>query len=128
MNFIDDVDLEGRPGGTNTRVGDQVTGVLDTVVAGAVDLDDVHVLAAKDRISHRHFLGLFIRDVQGLREDPSHRGLADPSGAAEEIGVRGSAAIDGPFERLRDRLLPDDLTEGLRPIASGEYLISGRGV
>ena len=46
VDFVDDVDLEPRPAGPHVDVLPQLADFVDAAVAGAVDLQHVHVVAA----------------------------------------------------------------------------------
>ena len=48
VNFVDDVDLEPRPAGPHADVLPQLADFVDAAIAGAVDLQHVHVLAGAD--------------------------------------------------------------------------------
>jgi hypothetical protein len=65
---------------------------VDAVVAGAVDLDDIGVLAGHDRLGEGVVAGGV---VEGVGEDAGHGGLADAPGAAEEVGVGDAVLLDG---------------------------------
>ena len=51
MDFVDVVDLEPGAAGPEAGVLAELADVLDAVVAGAVDLDDVDVLPGGDRLA-----------------------------------------------------------------------------
>ena len=92
MNFVDVIDLEPGPARSEAGVLAKLADLLDPVVAGPVDLDHVHVLTDRDRLTDvaglvRGF-GWSVNAIEALGEDPGDRGLADPSGSAK-IGRRG---------------------------------------
>ena len=94
VHFIDDVKLVGHARRHESRVGDEFTDFVDTVVTGTIDFDDVDVLTAEDRVDG--FLGQRFVTVQGRAmghqltgEDAGGGRLSDTASAAEEIGVRG---------------------------------------
>ena len=124
VDFVDDVDLEARSRGA---IGDglaEFADVLDAVVGGAVDFENVDVLAGGDRLarvanaarsSRRAFLA-----VERLGEHPRHRRLADAAGAGEEIGMSDAAGDDRLLQRFDDDVLTDEIFEPLRPITASE--------
>src|SRR5438552_3696699 len=97
--------------------------LVDAAVAGAVDLEHVHVLAGGDAAAAvadaagRDGRPLFA--VERLGEDAGGGGFADAAGAGEEVGVGDAVAGDGVAEGLGDGLLPDQVAEQLRPVAAG---------
>ena len=120
VDFVDDVDAELAAGRREAGARDQVARIVDAAVRGAVDLDDVEVLAAEDRLADRVALRERGVPVEGAREDARHRGLADAARAAEEVGVGGAPRRDRVLERAGDRLLSDDLAEVARAVAARE--------
>ena len=90
-----------------------------------VDLDDVDILAGIDGHAaialaagrRRRLVGR--EAVERLGEDSRHRGLADAARAGEQIRMGDPAGLDGVLERLRNRVLPDHVVEGLRTIFPG---------
>src|SRR6185369_3402794 len=79
VDFVDDVDLLGAAHGAVDAVGDEFAGVLDGVVAGGVDLDDVDIAPCHDRLGD--LPGLIAGGVDGLGEDAGHGGFANAPGA-----------------------------------------------
>ena len=57
-----------------------------------------------------------MRAVDRLREDPRERRLAGAARAGEEVGLAHLVRRDRVRQRPHDRLLPDDLVEGLRAV------------
>ena len=100
------------------------TGVVHAVVAGAVDLDDVHVVAGRDAAADFAFVAgsgrrpLFA--VEGLGEDASGGGLADAAGAGEQVSVSDAVALKGVYEGAGGGFLADQVREGLRSITTGQ--------
>ena len=52
VDFVDDVDLEPCPAGPHVHVGSQLADLVNAAIAGPVDLQHVHVLAARDADTH----------------------------------------------------------------------------
>ncbi len=108
----------------------QLADGLDAVVAGAVDLDDVHVLAhgdgAADVAGAAGVDGGAPDAVEAPGEDAGHRRLADAPGSREQVGVGHAAVLDRILQRLRDVLLADDFAERLRPKSPREHRVMSR--
>ena len=49
MDFVNDIDFEPGAGWPVNRILPQVPDVVHAVVAGAIDLDDIQILAGVDR-------------------------------------------------------------------------------
>ena len=131
VDFVDDIDLEPRPGRAELGVGDQVADVIHAGVAGRVDLDDIDVLTSRDalagialaaRFGRRH-LGLLA--IQRLGHDPRHRGLADPARPAEQIRMRDASRFDCLLQRLRNMVLADDFVESVGAVSAGKDGVCG---
>jgi hypothetical protein len=60
------------------------------------------------------------RAVERAGQDPGRRGLAAAAWAGEEIGVVDPVGRQRRPQRLRHVVLPDDLLEGLGPVAAIE--------
>ena len=128
VGLVDDVDLvPGRRRRVERSLA-QVTGVVDSAVAGRVDLDDVETAGAT---GGQVLAGLAdpagrgrrtFRAVEAAREDAGTRGLAAASGPAEQVGVIGAVVAQGTLQRLGDVLLPDDVGERLGAIAAVQRL------
>ena len=109
MDFVDVVDLEAGPGGAVVGVVAEDPDVFDAGVRGAVDLEDVDVVAAVDglaQVARAARLGrgpLFA--VQRAGQDAGHRGLAHAARPAEEVRVGHAVVLDGALERLRDGIV-----------------------
>src|SRR5262249_5973147 len=89
VDFIDDVDLETGPGGPVLDVAADLADLVDAAVAGAVDLQHVHVLAGGDAAADLAGVagrgGRAVDAVEGLGEDAGGGGLADAAGAGEQV-------------------------------------------
>jgi len=101
VGLVDDVDLVAGLDRGEERTFAQVTGVVDTAVAGGVDLDDVDVagtaagevaagLADAARLGRRALLA-----DEAAGEDAGARGLAAAAGAGEEVGVIDAVVAQG---------------------------------
>ena len=122
VRLVDDVDLVAAAGRREERLLPQLTGIVDTTVAGRVDLDDVDRTgavvgqrAARDadaaRLGRRALLA-----VERAGQDAGAGRLAAAARPGEQIGMVQPAAAQRLRQRLGDVLLPDDLGEGPRPV------------
>jgi hypothetical protein len=141
VDLVHDVDLEAITGGPEREALLESADLVDAVVAGAVDLLDVHVDAGGDLRARRArlagrggrsrrgvaVLGVRAEAVEALGEDARAGGLADPANASEEERMRDAALRDRVGERLRDVLLTDQVLEGLRPVLASENEIAHAG-
>ena len=122
VRLVDDVDLVAAVHRREERALPQVAGVVDTTVAGGVDLDDVERAGAVGRqrdagpADAARGGGGALLAVQRAGQDPRRRRLPAAARAAEEVGVVDPAAVDGVDQRRGDVLLPDHLGEGRRAV------------
>src|SRR4029077_16419008 len=101
-----------------------LTDVVDAALRGGVHLDHVERRAGRDRTarvaravgSRRRALSA----VEALGEDARHRGLARAARAGGEVGLPHRVRRDRVRQRPDDRLLPDDLREGLGTVLAVE--------
>ncbi|CAB4763364.1 unannotated protein [freshwater metagenome] len=124
VGLVDDVDLVAAAHRREERLLPQVARVVDATVRGRVDLDHVDRpgpaarevaagVALPARVGHRGLLA-----VEGPRQDAGARGLAAATGAGEEVGVVDPVVGQGRAQGSRHVVLPDDLVEGLGPVAA----------
>ena len=127
LDLIDDEDLDGQVRGARVDPRQELAHVVDPVVRGRVHLAHIESAAFADGDAGRALVARFavaqVRAVEGLGQDPRHRGLAGSAGPDEEIGVGAPARPDGVSEGLDNRLLADDLAEGLSPPAAVDGLV-----
>ena len=122
VRLVDDVDLEAVADRGEERPLAQVAGVVDAVVAGGVDLDDVDGARAVGRelaarVAHAARVGRrALRAVQRAGQDARAGGLAAAARAAEQVGVVDAAGRERRAQRLGDVVLADDLGEGGRAV------------
>src|SRR5690606_13755441 len=104
----------------------QLAGIVDTVVARGVDLDDVERASAiareldtaRARAAGR--VGGTLNAVQAPGEDARRGGLAASAGPAEQVGVVDAPRAQRRLERFGHLRLADELGERLRPVAAVE--------
>src|SRR5260370_27675132 len=97
VDFVDDVNLEAGAGGAILDILSNVSDFLDAPIAGAVDLQDIHVFAGSNVAAH---FALIARSgsgtldaIQRLGENSSRGGFADSPSAREEVGVGHAVAL-----------------------------------
>ena len=127
VGLVEDVDLVAAflRGGVHGAFA-QFPGVVHSAVGCGVDLHDVQrrvappdagaVLAAAAGLA----VGLALRAVEGHRQDPGQRGLADAPRAAEEVGVADPSPRQSVLESLGDVFLGRDVAEAAGPVLSSE--------
>ena len=124
VRLVDDVDLVAAAHRREERLLAQVAGVVDTAVGRRVDLDHVdRARAAAGQVAAAVALAARVGDrrllaVERAGQDPGAGGLAAAARAGEEVGVVDPVVGERRAQRLGDVLLPDDLGEGLRPVAA----------
>jgi hypothetical protein len=141
VHFVDDEDLVAiacRP--VRQRVL-ELPDLVDAVVAGAVDLSDVHVGASRDleasrtleagrharpRIGARWRRRRIAHAVQGLREDARARGFSDAAHTREQERVRDTTRLDGVAEDACNVVLANQILEAHRPPFPCEHDIAHR--
>ncbi len=117
VRLVDHVDLEAAVGGREERLFSQLTGVVDTAVAGRVDLDDVDRTGAvvgqglAGAADPARVGGGALLTVERPSQDARAGGLAAATGAGEEVRVVEPPAAERLRQRLGDVLLADDLGE-----------------
>ena len=117
LDLVDDEDLATQVGGGRVDARHELAHVVDLVVRGGVELDDVERTAVADGdAAGAGVTGLAIAQVgavDGLGQDAGHRGLAGAARPDEQEGMADAPEADGVAQRLDDRLLADHLGEGL---------------
>lgn len=129
MHLIDDEDavfatLRGRL----HLVGD-VADVVDTIVGGGVEFNDIHGGASVDGFAIIAFatclaVGGRVKAIDCLGEDSGAGSFADAAGPTEEVGLSESVGRDGVFQRGSQVFLTHDASESSRSIlARTNYII-----
>ena len=128
MNFVNDVDLIPRAGRGILAGLTQLAHLLHAVVAGAVNLEHIERPAFGNFHTTRVIAGeVHFRSVgaiEALGENAGDGGLARAARAAKQVGVGYPLSLNGMGERLRDVLLSHDILEALRPVFTGNDLIT----
>ena len=111
-----------------TDVVPQLAHLLDAVVAGAIDLQNVETVAAGNFLAAVADTARSdcrpIHAIQRFRQDPGRRGFADPARPDEQISMREPVLFDRVPERPGDVGLADEIVKSLRPIFAREDLIT----
>jgi hypothetical protein len=127
VDFVDNVDLEPASGGCVLDVVAQVADVLDLVVGGAVNFDDIQRISRGDLAAGFAFATGFGDNagfaVQRFCEDPGGRGFPDAARADEQVGMADALLGDGVLQGARDVFLSDDFIEPLRSPLSCKYFV-----
>ncbi len=117
LDLVDDEDLRRQVGGRRVDARQELADIVDPVVRGRVQLDDVERPALADRVAAgtrvARLAAADIRTVDGLGHDAGERRLARAPRPDEQVGVCGSAAPDRVSERGDHGLLAHDLGEAL---------------
>ena len=132
VGLVDDVDLVAAVHRSEEGAFSQVPGVLDTAVAGGVDLDHVdaarpaarQVLAGTADPAGRGRGALFA--VQAARQDAGGGGLAAAARPGEQVGVVDAVVVQGPHQGHGDVVLADHLGERIRAVTPVERQRWGR--
>src|SRR5207249_1190967 len=102
-----------RPAGPKLNILPDLAHLIDAAIAGAVDLQDVDVLAGRNGATAvantAGGRGRPLLAVQGLGEDARGAGLADAAGAGEEVSVSDAVAFESVDEGLRDGFLANEI-------------------
>ena len=126
VGLVDDVDLVAAVHRGEEGALPQVPGVLDTAVAGGVDLD--HVDAARPTARQiltgtAHPAGRgrgALLAVQAARQDAGRGGFAATTRPGKQVSVVDAVVVQGPHEGHGDVILADHLGERIRAIAPVE--------
>ncbi len=117
VDLVQEVDLVAPRHRVEDDVLTQLADVVDTVVAGGVLLDEVHGPAFEEGAAGVAFVaGLAFHGrgaVGGLSDKPPEAGLAGASRSGQEVGVSDASGGHGVAQSAGDKLLADDLSEGL---------------
>ena len=126
MGFVDDVDLALALGRGEVHLLPDVSYLVDPTVAGGVEFDDVHELAAVDRKADgAGVAGVSVqrlKTVDRLGDDSGGGGLAAAPWPAEQVGVGDAALFDRLAQCAGNVLLPHQLAEAGRPPLAVENL------
>ena len=117
VRLVEDVDLVAPLDRLEDDAVADLADVVDAALRGGVHLDHVERRAGGDRAARvTRAVGRRrrpLRAVEALGEDARHRGLAGAARAGEEVGLAHRVGRDRVAQRPDDRLLPDDVLEGL---------------
>jgi hypothetical protein len=95
MDFIDDVDLIFCLIGLESRSLDQISDILDSVIARTIDLDDIEEGIIVECSTVRTFVTwitiFWIETIQRFREYTCARRLPRPTRSMKEVGMMYSS-------------------------------------
>ncbi len=127
MDFVDDIDAVFRGGRRKICFFTQGADIFDAVVAGRINLDDIHdgtvVHAAADfaftagiAVNGMQAVDRFCQDLRTCRLPRSAR-------TGKQVGVRDAPGLQLVFQRDGDLRLPDHIGKFLRPPFPVKHLI-----
>src|SRR6266536_2474808 len=133
VDFVDDRDAEPVALRSVADRLDQLAGVLDLAVRGAVHLVDVERIPAREDLpAGGAFPARLDRGpaiaVQTAGEEPRGRRLSDPAGPGQQVSGRHAPVGDGIRERARDGVLADQVRKGPRAPLARERKVSARAI
>ena len=124
MRFVEDKDLVAVPGRCEHGPFAQVSGVVDTIVAGRVDLDDIQRAAAvarqldTGRADTARGVGRTFDAVEAAGEDARRGRLAATARTAKQIGVVDAVGAQCRHQRIRHLRLPDQFGKVFWPVTA----------
>ena len=128
MHFIDQIDFVTTFGWRVPNVLPQLAHIFDAVIARAIDLDDVQAVASRDLLAIiAHAARRDRRPLQAVeRLCQNARGgcFADATWANKQIRMSKPVLRHRILQRARNVRLADQIIECLRPIFSGENLVT----
>jgi len=127
VDLVDDEDPAAALAGRVLGHVPQLADVVDARVAGRVDLQHVQVAALGDGqagVALAAGIPLAVLGaVQGLGQQPRHRGLAAAAGPGEEVGVTQLVLAHGSTQGVSYMGLPHNLAKGLGTVFPGYRLV-----
>lgn len=117
VSLIEDEDLVTVTGRSKDSALTQITGVINTVVAGGVNFDDVERAATVTgelntaRALTAGSIGGALSTVEAASQDASRSCLSAPTRAAEEIGVVDAVGAQCRHQRIGDVGLSNNVSE-----------------
>ncbi|CAB4910033.1 unannotated protein [freshwater metagenome] len=126
VRLIENEDLEAVARRGEGRTLTKVTGIVHTVVAGRIDLDNVEAaravareLNARSALSARR-IGGTLSAVEAASKDARRRGLATPARSTKQVGVVDAVGAQRRHQRVGDLRLPNHFGKRLGPVAAVE--------
>ena len=106
------LDLKTGPGrGKMNLIDNEISDFIDLRVAGGIDFQHIHTIAAGDLVTGRASVTRLQRwpllATQGLGEDPRGRSLSSPPGATKEISPGRRIGSEDVAQRAHDRVLAE---------------------
>ena len=115
VHFIDYVDLPSTGHWLELHTVTQSTNVVDSTVRRSIDLDQVEKRSGIDSAGNfaiaNRFSLVIESGVERFGEDACGRGLADASGASEEVSMRNTVRLHGAAQRGCDMFLSNHVRE-----------------
>ena len=124
MDFIDDIDLVLSLIGFESRLLDEITDILDTIVARSIDLDTVEHYSILECMTIPTFMAgipiLKIRTIHSFCKDTSTRCLTRSARSMKEISMSDTIGLEAISEYSRDVVLSDDGVPVMRAVEGVE--------
>ncbi len=112
MDFIDNIDLVFSLVWFESRLLDEVSHILDSIVRCSIDLDTIEHISFIKSYTVSTFMAwitiLQIETIDSLCEDTSGGSLAGSTRTREYIGMTHSILDERSTEYIRDGILSDD--------------------
>eukprot|EP01107_Rhizomastix_libera_P001546 TRINITY_DN12539_c0_g1_i1.p2 TRINITY_DN12539_c0_g1~~TRINITY_DN12539_c0_g1_i1.p2 ORF type:complete len:230 (+),score=-27.61 TRINITY_DN12539_c0_g1_i1:522-1211(+) len=128
VHFVDHVDLEAAPGRRIHRILEQLAHLIDPGIGGRIDLEKIYKTTRIDFLAGRTLPARSRRDagftIEGFGQDAGQGGLADTTGAGEEIRVVEPLLGEGMGQRTDHMLLADQGGKASRAPFARQNLIA----
>jgi hypothetical protein len=117
LDFINDIDLVAGLVGSVVDLLTEAAYIINAGITGGVNFNNIQSVAFGDGTAHGTGIAGFAlavgQAVDGFGQNAGGAGLASAARAAEEVGVGDATAAEGIAQGLRNRLLANDLSQGL---------------
>ena len=126
VHFIDDIDFVFSQQRRIRHLLDDLSDIVDAVVAGGVKFDDVRMISLQIcQTVLAGIAGLFLKilAVDRFRKELCDRSLTGSSWSGKKIRMGDPVLFDRIQKRFYDVLLSDDLREFRRSVCPVQYLI-----
>ena len=130
VHLIDEVDLEAAAGRAVLHVVEQLAGIFHLGAGGRIDLQQIDEVALIDLAAGVAYAARVAADpllaVEALGQDAGYGGLADPAGAAQQVGMMQPSLIQGIGQGGQHMLLANHLFKRMGAPFTRQNLIAHR--
>ena len=130
VHLIDEVHLEAAAGRAVLHVVEQLPGVFHLGAGGRIDLQQIDEVALIDLAAGIAYAARVAADpllaVEALGQDAGDGGLADPAGAAQQVGMMQPSLIQGIGQGGQHMLLANHLFKRMGAPFTRQNLIAHR--